>query len=382
MTQYLSGNETGERESLLDTITIRSAYQVPFIAQLPHETISNRVTEYLIDEPFQASESVRDITLPHTNTRLEGADFTYRTPFFPVRLRTIAEVQHFGMEMSNTDRTVNMAGTDTTWDYRAGQLYTMLLNSIDNTTAYGMGSPETGGGTAAAGPTTAGDERMTQGLIYWAAWTGLERAAGSALNAINDPYGIAIPSSMWSVFYNAQHKNLTQDLFYNNIMTPSMNAGADWDTSPWIFQVGYRTMARVARFLIADGAIPLNDRNRQADDAMGTDYLSYFRFPSGQVVGFRTNRWLNESGDTWTIDNSDYTPGAPASPGSAGSLTMQGDQTILGYEPGSVSLCWLREPGFRRVETTGDFSRVAAVAEFAPKVRHPLCVAGGANLLD
>jgi len=365
MTLYFSGNETTEREHLLDTITVRAAYMTPLLRQLPHKTIPNRIHEYSIDEPFQSSEGARNYSDPHANTKAEGAEFGYRDPFYPVRLKAIAEIQHFGMEMSGTDRTVNMAGADSTFDYRSGQLFTLLMNSIDHTLMYGQGSPETSG-EAGASPL---DERRTQGLIHWSAWTGLERTSGSTLDNVTDPYGVPIPSSMWSTFYN-------------NILSSALNAGSDFETSPWIFQCGYRLMGKVARFLIADGAIPLNDRNRGADDGMGSDYLNYFRFPSGHVVGFRTNRWLNETGSTFSVDNSSYTPGTPSSPGSTGSTTMYADQTMIGYEPGSVSIGWLREPGFRKVETTGDYSRLAAVAEFLLEVRHPLCVAGGANLLS
>lgn len=374
MALYFSGNETTERENLLDTITVRAPIMTPLLRMLPHETISSRIVEYSIDEPFTTSDA-HDPTLPHTNSKMEGSDWSFRTPAFPTRLRTVAEIQHFGMEMSGTDRTVNMAGADSTWDYRSGQLFTLLLNSIENTLMYGQGSPTTDGSSGT-------DERRTQGLIFNAAWTGLQRTEGSALNAIQDPYGITIPSTMWSVFYDAQHKNLTQDLFYNNIMSPSMNAGADWDTSPWIWQAGYRLMGRIARFLIADGAIPLNERTRDADDGMGSDFLNYFRFPSGHIVGFKTNRWLNETGDTFTLDNSDYTPGAPSSPGSVTGKTFQADQTLIGHEPGSVSICWLREPAFRNADDgDGDYNRLACLAEFALKVRHPLCVAGGGNML-
>lgn len=376
MTQYFSGNETTERESLLDTITVRSPSETPLLRELPHQTIPNRIHEYSIDEPFQSGDNARLMSDPHVNTKLEGADFSYREPFYPIRLRTIAEIQHFGMEMSGSDRPVNMAGTDSTWDYRSGQLFSLLLNSIDHTLMYGQGSPET------SGETGGGDERRTQGLIFNSAWTGMERTSGSTLNAINDPYGVRIPASMWSVFYDANHKNMTSDLFYNNIMQPSINAGADWDTSPWIFHNGGRLMGRIARFIIADGAIPLNERNRSADDGMGSDFLNWFRFPNGKVVGFRDNRWLNQTGETYSFDNSDYTPGAPTSPGSQTGKTFYGDQTLIGYEPGSVAIGWYREPAFRKVETNGDYSRLACVAEFALIVRHPLCVAGGANLLS
>ena len=75
---------------------------------------------------------------------------------------------------------------------------------------------------------------------------------------------------------------------------------------------------------------------------MGSDYLNWFKFPSGHIVGFRTNRWLSHTGDTYSFSNTDYTPGAPTSPGTQ-TRTLYADQTLIGYEPGSVAIQWYRE---------------------------------------
>ena len=376
MTQYFSGSETTRRERLLDAIMVRAAYQTPLVSRLPHETTSHIITEWSMDEPFQASEGVRTISSPHSDTRAEGTDFSYRTPFYPVRARTVAEIKHHGMEMSGSDRPAVIAGMENPWDYRSGQLFTKHLNSIDNTLMYGLGAPETSGSGT--------DERKTQGLISNAAWTGLERSHGTAgRTEIEDVYGVKIPSSMWSVFHDANHSAVTLDSFYTNLITPLLTAGADLETNPWTFQCGYRVMQRVARFLIADGGVLLNERNRNADDASGSDYVNVFRLASGHTVSFRTNRWLNESSSTYSINNKEYTGYTPSTPSEPGTQerTLYGDQTIIGHEPGSVKILWYREPGFRNVATDGDYSRVACVSEFALKVDHPLCVGGMANVL-
>lgn len=370
MTQYVSGDEVTERENLLDTITVRAPFMTPMLRQLPQETVPNIVHEWSIDDAGVTSAS-RSISAPHADAKREGADFTYSTPTYPTRLRCVSEIKHRGMEMSGSARPQDIAGMSSSWDYRVGRMATDFFNSFDNTFLYGQGSPETAGTT---------DERRLQGLIHWAAWTGLERAAGSALNAVTDPYGITIASQYWSWFYNANHAPLTQDMFYNQIMVPLLAAGADMESSHWKFWGGYRMMGKIARFIIADGAIPLNERTRSADDGMGSDFLNVFRFPSGHIVEFRTNHWLNNSASTYTVDNSDFTPGAPASPGTVGSTTFYGDQTIIGYEPGTVAIVWYRNPGFKDISTAGDYSRIAMVGEGSLRVRHPLCVGGGGNL--
>lgn len=382
MTQYFTGNEVTRPESLLDLIMVRSAYNTPMISRFPHVTLDRTDPNWSMDEPFTSSAGVRNIASPHASTKFEGADFSYGEPSYPVRMKTIAEIQHHGVEMSGSDRAAQLAGAENPWDYRVGQKFTEHMNSVDNTLMYGLGSPESSGQTGSSA-----DPRKTQGLISWAAWTGQERMhGGGAKTSIQDVYGTDIRSSMWSVFYNANHDPVTLDGFYGNLIVPLLDAGADLERATWNFQCGYKAMQRVSRFLIADGGILLNDRNRGADEVMGSDYLNTFRLASGHVVSFRTNRWLNATGSTFTIDNTQYpggSPGAGGSPSNEGNIdyTYYGDQTIIGHEPGTVEVGWYREPAFRNVATDGDYSRLAVVSEFALKVHHLLCVGGMGNAL-
>ncbi|MFN7609634.1 MAG: hypothetical protein ACK5QX_01650, partial [bacterium] len=69
MALYFSGNETTERESLADTIAVRSPMMTPMLSRLPSQTISTRIHEWRIEEPFQSSDNVRSISNPHANTK-------------------------------------------------------------------------------------------------------------------------------------------------------------------------------------------------------------------------------------------------------------------------------------------------------------------------
>jgi len=377
MTQYVSGSETVRHESLLDQIKVRSAFQTPLLSRLPHQQCDHVAPEWVLDEPFTSSDAVRNIGTPHADSRQEGADFTYENPNYEVRCKTVNEIKHHGLEMSGTDRSARVAGMDSTWDYRTGKTVTKHFNSIDNTLMYGVGSDNTDGSNADSELF-----RKTQGLIQSAAWTGLERMHGTK-TLMQDVYGVNIPGSMFSVFKDLDHSNVTLESFYNDLVSPLLTAGADMETSTWAFSCGYRVMQRVARFLIADGGTMLNDRNRNADETMGSDYLNTFRLASGDYVTFRTNRWLNETDDTYTVNNIEYAHNSPSSPDNQGSQsrTFYGDQTIIGYEPGCARVLFYREPGFRDVETAGDYSRMAVVSEFALQVDHPLSVAGMGNVL-
>lgn len=385
MTQYLSGNETVRHESLLDQIKVRAAFQTPMLARFPHESTDHVTPEWPIDVPFASTDSVRDISAPHADARLEGSAYSFEGTSFELRMKAVCEIKHHGIEMSGTARSGNIAGQESPWDYRVGKVFTKHLNSIDNTGMYGVGMPETAGGTATTGATTAGTARRMQGLIFNSAWTGLQRQHGaSGISSIMDPYGTTIPSDYWSVFTDFEHSAITMESFYNNLVAPALTAGADMETSPWMFQCGYRVMQRVARFLIADGGIPINERQRNADDAMGNDYLNMFRLASGTVVTFRTNRWLNETDDTFSVNNQTDALLTPYSPDPAGdqSRTLYGDQTLIGHEPGCVKWKWFREPGFQIVETNGDYDQLAVVSEMTLMVDHPLCVMGAANVLS
>lgn len=366
---YITGSEVTEPEVLLSDIVVRHPSETPLIATLPTFRMANRVIEWSLDRPFTSSDGVRNIAAPHTNTRREAAEWTTQNAHYPIRPRCIAEIKHFGFQISRSDMLAKLAGVDSTFDYRAAQLSTKLLNEIETTLMYGQGSPTTDGST---------DERRTMGLLFASAVTGLERMAGSTLDAITDPYGVSIPSDFWSVFFNANRTPLSRRMLYNKVMATILRAGGRMET-PWIFHVGFSTAALVADFLTDPSGNPINNRDMSAESDMGYDYIAWMKMPSGHRVGFRTNRYLDQQGTTFTIDNSDYTPGAPASPGTVGATTLQGDQTIVGYEPGTVSLGWYDPPHFVNVPTTGDYVQLQAVAEFGLRVKAPLCVAGIGN---
>lgn len=376
---YFSGDETTERESLADTIAMRTPMAVPMIARLPSKTIYNRVHEWTLDEPFQSSEGVRSISAPHQNSKFEGSDFTDRTPFYPVRVRAICELQHDSFRISGTDQTVQIAGVESAFDYRASSLFTMHLNKVDNSLFYGQGSPETSGKVGAA------NQRQCQGALYWAAYTGLERCnATSVRPQMEDPYGSVIPSSMYSVFKDFEHTNITGESFYTQIVRRITNAGGDMQSVPWEFWAGDLVMARVSKFLLTDSGVPINQRNEQASTGMGFDHLHTVKLPNGLIVSFRSNRWLDMMSDTFIIDNTGLTlstPGSPSMPGSVSARTFSGDQTIWGHKPGSVKVCWLRSPGFVRIPTQGDYTRLGVISEFTLEVAHPLDVAGAGNVL-
>lgn len=376
MTKYFSGLEVTERESLLDTLSILEPAQTPLLRSLPHMQIDRRIVEYPIDRYFQDSDNVRlsaSNTDPHANARAEGADWVEDTADYPTRLKAVAEINHFSKKVSNSDRVAIIAGVTNPFDYRAHQLFVKLLNNIENTLMHGWGSPATDGSGA--------DERRTQGLIFWTAWTGLQRMHGTAKSDITDPYGVNIPANYWSVFYDANHSNLTRQMLYNKVLATVRRVGGNPHGS--IFHVGHKMKNLIADFGILPNGAEINNRNVAASELMTYDDIDWIRTPQG-LVGFRSNIYLDLEGVTISINNSGsptYTPSEPASPGDAPTRSMSADEIIVGWQPGYVSVGWYRQPHYQAVPTTGDFSWVAAAAEYALVVRHPKAVWGACNAL-
>lgn len=367
---------TLRRERLLNYLTIRFAHMIPLLALLPRETATHTVTEYGVDAPFAAGDSVRAIGDPHATAKLEGDTFTDDDLGQPTKLRCITEIKSRSHKMTGSAIPAVVAGVQNSWDYNSGKLFTKLLNSLDNTGMYGLGGPEVNGTTIA---------RKMLGLIGWAAGTGIERMHGTGVpDAITDPYGVSIPKAYWSVFYDAEHKNLTSDLMFNQIIVPLLRNGAIMNgDGGWTWQVGYQLMGRVARFINPEGFVTLETKNRSADSNRGQDFMTVFKFPTGEIASFMTNRWLDVHDLTYSFNTTDLvgTPTTPASPGTVAAKTFDGNATLIGFEPGRARMLFYREPGFRPLPSDGDFSRIGALLEATLQVDSPLCVGGGGNLL-
>lgn len=370
MVNYFQGDETVQREDLLDQLTILFPSEAPLLRTVPHTSMANVVHEWPMDRPFTVSD-VRTPGTPHANTRAEGADYsTADTPDYHTRLRAIAEINHFNKTISNTDRSAILAGTTNAYDYRAHQLFVKLINNIENVLMYGSGSPQGDGQTTAL-------ERKTMGLIFSSAWTGVERIHGTK-TIMEDPYGVRIDQDYYSTFYDANGANLSRQMLYNKILANAARAGAEIEGM--LFHVGYKLKNLIADFGVNLAGTAVNERQVAASSLMTYDSIDWIRTPLG-TIGFRSNRYLDIEGSTYTVDNRQYTPGTPTSPGTI-SKTFQADETMIGMMPGFCSIGWYRPPHYSYVPTAGDFSHVAATAEFAWITRHPIAVCGGGNLLS
>lgn len=370
MPTYFTQSETTRRESLADTIAVRTPMAVPMIAQLPHTQMTSTIEEWSIDEPFAASSNLRDITATNQHALFEGfaAYPASDDVAAPTRLRAIAEINARRIAVSGSDLKAQIAGMNSRMDYESGRMVTRHMQQIDHTLLWGRGGTATGGAS--------GTPRRCQGMMWWAAWTGLERTRGTSVTAtISDPYGVAIPRSMFSTFVDFENSGITGDSFYTNLISRIAQAGGDMSQG-WVWWAGRKVMARVAKFLMTDVGVPVNDRQTSAEAGVGYDYLVKLIMPDGTSAFFRTNHWLDNPTQTFTVDN---TTGAVVG---TVNRTFAGNQTLLGHRPGSVRLGWYREPKFDpNPYTGGDFMELAILSEYSLLVDHPLDVAGAGNCL-
>jgi hypothetical protein len=372
VTTFYRSGQTGIRERLLDQIVQRYVAYCPTLALLPREQTNNVLTEWMLHAPFDPSDAIRNSSNPHATAKLENDSFTDIDELPQTKIRCITEIKSRSFKMSGTNMVTVAAGQESTWDYTSGQVYVQALNDFDNTALFGMGGPEVAG-TAIT--------RKTQGLISHAMVTGLERMHGTGVpTSITDPYGISIPKRYWSVAYNANHSNLTPDMLYNHLVIPLGNNGAIMSPA-WVMMMGDRMMGRVARFNEPGPGIKLEERTRSASEPMVADYIRWFKFPNGVVMGFVSNRWMDRPELQYTYGAFSFTPGTPATPSSVASTTVDGDSIGIAWQPGNVRILWLRPPSYELLPSSVDGKRMGVVLEGGVQVDHPLCVGAVANAL-
>lgn len=366
---YFSGREVTERESLADTLSILSPAEAPLLRTLPSRTMNRRIEEWSVD----TYEIDRAPSNPHANTRLESSDFTLLPAdsadgIYPTRLRAIAEINHFGLRVSDSDREAIVAGISNTFDYRAHKTYVRLLNNIETVLMFGTGGTETSGES----PTT----RKAQGLLYWTAWGGQERMHGPGTGSpIADPYGISLKQELWPTFFDAAGSNLTKSMLYNRILATAARNG--FLVPGAIFHVGFKLKNLIADFGVNAAGNNVNERTMAASELGFFDSVDWIRTPLG-IVGFRTNRYLDIEGSTVTINGTS----GPAPTGHV-SRTYAADEIMLGMMAGGyVSVGWYREPYWKQIPTSGDYSALGCVAEYSLVVRNPIALCGGGNLLS
>lgn len=373
-TRFELSAATLRRENLLQFVTQRFPSTCPLLTLLPRDSTVDPVIEFGVDSPFDLGDDIRNIADPHATAKLSGDDFTDVDTAEETRLKAVCETKSRSTKMVGELMPIVSAGGPR-WDRAMSRLMIQHLNDIDNTALWGMGGPVTDGLTI---------PNKTQGLVSLACITGLERMHGDgSVTSITDPTGQSIPQQYWSVAFDAEHNNLTCDMMFEQLIRPLLDGGAQMSSgNGWNAMCGYKMMGRIARFNQPGAGIVLEERTRPAGDGMGADYMRVFKFPTGEIISFMTNRWMDRDDQQFEFGSAhSFTPGTPATPGSVAVRTFDGDSALLVWEPGSHRIRWYRDPAYRLLPSTKDESRIGVLSQFMVQGDHPLCIGFIGNAL-
>lgn len=375
-TRFELSAATLRRENLLQFVTQRFPSTCPVLTLLPRDSTVDPVIEFGIDSPFDLGDDIRDISDPHATAKLSGDTFTDVDTAEETKLKAVCETKSRSTKMVGELMPIVSAGGPR-WDRAMSRLMIQFLNDCDNTALWGMGGPVTDGLTI---------PNKTQGLVSLACVTGLERMMGSGLlTSVTDPTGTSIPKRYWSVAFDAEHNNLTCDMMFEQLIRPLLDGGAQMSAgNGWNAMCGYKMMGRIARFNQPGAGLVLEERTRPAGDGQGADYMRTFKFPTGEIISFMTNRWMDRDDQQFEFGTGDihaYTPGTPATPSSVATRTFDGDAGLLVWEPGSHRIRWYRDPAYRLLPSERDESRIAVLGQFMVQGDHPLSIGFIGNAL-
>ncbi len=278
---YVSGSETLLREDLSDLISNLHPAEAPLHTALEHIPITQRRPEYGWDK-FKLN---RTIAATSSQARAEAATVVVNTPVYPEGLRLSLRSTTPGIEVSETDRASLIAGIPDPFEYRAYLALVEVVNDQEMAMMWGAGSLA----TAAT--------RLSQGMVKWIAYSGLERQHGTA-TGVTDVHGVQITSDFFANFYNANGSNLDRSILNNKILGDAWTNGFQVDNC--IGFCGQRLKNLVAEFAqSANGT--LNERVVPAYDKMFVDTLDAIQTPMG-VIWINLNRYLEISGETLTVN--------------------------------------------------------------------------------
>ena len=103
------GRGTRRKKKLLAYDLAWDVYEEHYLGQAP-QTSMNDILEAPVDQFFYTADNVRLPAAPHTNTRLEGADFFEDNKSYETRLRNVAEINHLTTTISNSDAVARKYG--------------------------------------------------------------------------------------------------------------------------------------------------------------------------------------------------------------------------------------------------------------------------------
>lgn len=347
------------REQLEDWVSIMDPTDAPLHSVLTPHPVQTRVVEYGVDN-FGISYT----TAPTSEARSEGAAATLLEPeIYPTRLRSVMQINWESATVSGTDRASLHAGIEEPYEYRAYKSLTRVVQQAEKAMLFGVGTLANPG---------SGNKRETQGLLAWAANTGLQRFASdiSSITSITDDTGNVIPKDYFSTFFNAQGTNLDRSILTHSILGTAVGNGFIADGA--VGMASYKIKGLFTEMgLTANG--PINERKIDAQDRMFIDVVDAYQTVAGTVY-INWNRWFDRQQST-TI-NPTVTGGT-----GAGSVSVPWYESLVFMMPKYIRRGVFRGAYMRPLAADGDRDQFMVITEGGLIVLNPIAVCGGTNLL-
>lgn len=296
---------------------------------------------------------------------------------YPSKLFTRLQTYHEGVSSSREAQQVKLYGVTDSLDYGIDNLLVKHVDIWERILHFSTGTednPEGGGGSY--GGTPDGPKPRTQGLLAWAAWTGLERRHGSGVPTTVGDGLQAIAKTYWTSFYDAGGTPLSRDLFYNSILGPAWALGHDTDGA--MVMCGQKLMNAFADFNFVPGRGVINERSVPARDQALIDIVSVITTPANGTIFLVPNRFLSVEGASMTFNS---TGGSFI--GGTGTInkTVYTDETLLSIIPSKFEIPTMQGLSYKELSTDGDYALGMLVAQKGLMCKNLFGIAGATNLL-
>jgi len=320
-----------------------------------------------------------------TNFALQaGQATTVAAAKYPDRLFTRLQTFHEGLAVSRESQQIKLYGVTDAADYGLDNLLVRHMDIWERILHFSQGTEDL---TGAAG-TPAGPKPRTQGLISWAAWTGLERRhATSAVPTVVGDGLQGIKKTYWTSFYNAGGTPLSRDLLYNQIIGPAWTLGHDSDGA--MLMCGPKMMNSFADFNFVPGRGVINEREIPARDQAIEDIVTVITTPANGTLFLVPDRYLGIEGASIVYDNTTFArPTTEAASdnlrgtiSAANNGTVYVDETILSVMPSKFKIQTMQGLSYKPLSTDGDYALGMLVAQKGLSCQNLFGICGATNLV-
>lgn len=359
-------NEVLIREQLEDWVSIMDPTDAPLHSVLTPHPVQSRFVEYGVD-----TFGVDYTSAPLGEAKQEGAVASDAAEIYPARLRSVMQINWESATVSGTDRASLHAGIDEPYEYRAYKTLTRVVQQAEKAMLFGVGTL----------PNPTLNVRATQGLLTWAAMTGLQRfsadfTAVDPTASVTDKTGNVIPKAYFSTFFNAQGTNLDRSILTHSILGNAVANGFIADGA--VGMASYKVKGLFTEMgLTANG--PINERKIDAQDRMFIDVVDAYQTVAGTVY-INWNRWFDRSGST-TVAPTAITSVAGSALTGVTSTAVPWNESLVFMMPKYIRRGVFRGAYMRPLAANGDRDQFMVITEGGLIVLNPIALCGGTNLL-